>query len=89
LETILSFVYAALLLTGGLNNEVKLRRENEMQRKFFDGFLKIAALLIPVYVIFYAPLNDNPANPLIKSLWKYVIAGFIIYAVVIAVVLIS
>ncbi|MCG6915612.1 hypothetical protein LJE86_17015 [bacterium BMS3Abin03] len=52
-----------------------------MKRKYFNLFLQASAFLMPVYLIFYSPLADSPDDPFIKSLWKFVIAGFCFYGV--------
>jgi len=51
-----------------------------MKNKPFDIVLKIAAFLIPIYFVFYGPLHDNPGNPKMKILWKYILLGFIAYS---------
>ena len=50
--------------------------------KSFKMFLRISALLLPVYFVFYPHLNDNQKDPFIKSLWIYTIAGFCLYGIV-------
>ncbi|HKI79953.1 MAG TPA: hypothetical protein VKA26_15530 [Ignavibacteriaceae bacterium] len=52
-----------------------------MQNKYFNMFLRLSAFLLPVYFIFYPPLNDTPRDPFIKSLWWFTIAGFCFYGI--------
>ncbi len=52
-----------------------------MKRKYFNRILQIAAFLLPVYFIFYPPLNENPKDPFIKSLWWFIAAGFCFYGI--------
>lgn len=47
--------------------------------------IKIMLFLVPVYGIFYHPLYDHPEKAERRSLWKWVLAGFGLYAVVIAI----
>lgn len=42
-------------------------------------FLKILAFVIPFYFVYYGPMHENPENPKIKILWKYVLTGFLTY----------
>lgn len=43
--------------------------------------LRILALILPVYMVYYAPLHEDPENPEISLLWKFVILGFLMYFV--------
>jgi hypothetical protein len=53
-----------------------------MKNKCSFTFLKILALVIPFYFVYYSPLTENPENPKIKILWKYVLTGFLTYMLV-------
>lgn len=44
-------------------------------------FFKILAIILPFYFVFYPLLHEKSGNPGIRKLWKYVLAGFLIYAV--------
>jgi len=57
-----------------------------MKRKYFHVVLQLAAFLIPVYFIFYPPLNENPKDPFIKSLWWFIAAGFCFYGILAAII---
>lgn len=50
-----------------------------MKSKCSFTFLKILAFVIPFYFVYYGPLHENPENPKIKILWKYVLTGFLTY----------
>jgi hypothetical protein len=52
-----------------------------MKRKYFNRFLQLSAFLLPIYFIFYPPLNENPKDPFIKLLWWFIVAGFCFYAI--------
>ena len=52
-----------------------------MKRIYYNSFLQLSAFLLPVYFIFYPPLNDNPKDPFIKSLWWFIVAGFCFYGI--------
>jgi hypothetical protein len=57
----------------------KNTKDKEMNSKYFNTFLLVSAFLMPVYLIFYPPLTNNSSNPFIKTLWKFIIAGFCFY----------
>ncbi|MGA7839172.1 MAG: hypothetical protein WB996_14465 [Ignavibacteriaceae bacterium] len=57
-----------------------------MNKKYFNKFLQVSALLLPVYFVFYPHLNDNPKDPLVKSLWRFTIAGFCFYGLAVVVI---
>ena len=46
----------------------------------FDVLLKIFAVIVPFYMIFYNPMHEHPKNPKMKTLRKYVYLGFSAYA---------
>ena len=50
--------------------------------KPYSLFLKITALLIPFYFIYYGPLHDQPKNPENRLLLKYVYFGFFMYVII-------
>lgn len=50
-----------------------------MKNKYLFTLLKVLAFAIPFYFVFYGPLHDNPENPKMKILWKYVFSGFLAY----------
>ncbi|GGE40513.1 hypothetical protein GCM10010832_20780 [Psychroflexus planctonicus] len=54
-----------------------------MKNKYLFTLLKVLAIVIPFYFMFYGPLHDNPENPKMKILWKYVFSGFFAYALII------
>jgi len=54
-----------------------------MNKKYFNKFLQVSAFLLPIYFVFYPHLNDNLNDQFIKSLWRFTIAGFCFYAIVI------
>jgi hypothetical protein len=47
-----------------------------MKSKRFLFLLKILALLLPFYLVYYAPLHQYPEDPDLRSLWTYVLLGF-------------
>jgi hypothetical protein len=53
-----------------------------MKRKYFNVFMLVSAFLMPVYVVFYPPLTENSGDPFVKTLWKFVIAGFCFYGII-------
>lgn len=57
-----------------------------MKRNFSLLLLQISAFLTPFFFIYYGPLHDNPNDPITKSLWKFLGAGFCFY-ILLAVVL--
>ena len=59
-----------------------------MNKKYFNIFLLVSAFLMPVYLIFYPSLTNNPSDPFTKTLWKFVIAGFCFYGAIAATLLI-
>jgi hypothetical protein len=52
-----------------------------MKIKYFNILLQVSAFLLPVYFIFYPPLNENPKDPFIKSLGWFIAAGFCFYGI--------
>ena len=52
-----------------------------MKNKTFDLILKFSALLFPFYFVFYGQLYDNPENPKIELLWKFMFIGFFAYLI--------
>ncbi len=60
---------------------VKLRHNNKILDKPKDIALKIVALFIPFYFVYYWPLHEKPEKVKIMTLWKYIIAGFLIYII--------
>ena len=48
----------------------------------YDLLLKISALLIPVYFVYYGPINENPNAPRNQILRKYMYGGFVIYIMI-------
>ncbi len=52
-----------------------------MRNKPFDLLLKISALLIPFNVVYYWELHETKNRLFANSLWKYVMAGFILYGI--------
>jgi len=69
----ITLVYLVYLISD-LNNR-------EMRNKPIRILLKISVLLIPFSMVYYWELHEFNNRPFAKSLWKYVIAGFGIYAV--------
>ncbi len=59
-----------------------------MKKEHFKIILRLAALLVPVYFVFYPRLHENQDELFTKSLWKFTIAGFCFYAILITVLLI-
>lgn len=57
-----------------------------MRSRPFNIFLKISALLIPFSMVYYWELHECNNRLFVKSLWKYVMAGFGIYAILAIVV---
>ena len=53
--------------------------------KYYRHLLQISAFLMPFYLIFYGPMNDNPDDDFSKSLRKFTLAGFAFYALIAAV----
>ena len=53
------------------------RQENSL----YDNLLKIFAVIVPFYMIFYNPMHEHPKSPKMKALRKYVYLGFSAYAV--------
>jgi len=43
--------------------------------------LKVLAIFIPFYVVFYWRLSEQTERKEIKTLWKYVYAGFALYII--------
>ncbi len=50
-----------------------------MRKQWFEILMKILALIMPFYIVYYWGLHDQPEKPFEKSLWRYTIAGFCIY----------
>jgi len=44
--------------------------------------IKLAALVLPMYFVFYGPIHDKRADGKINPLWHFVFAGFAIYILV-------
>ena len=78
-----NYIGCTLILTAIIDLLLMLTKfkNGKMKNRPFDILLKISAFLIPFYFVFYGPLHENPENPKIKSLWKYVISGFSAYLV--------
>ena len=55
-----------------------------MKKKYYNKFLQLSAFLLPVYFIFYPELIENPNDPFTKSLWRFIIAGFGFYGILVA-----
>ena len=53
-----------------------------MNKKYFNMFLMLSAFLMPVYMIYHPSLAETSDDPFVKSLWKFVIAGFCFYGVI-------
>ncbi len=66
-----------------------MKRLDNMQRNYFNLLLQISAFLAPFYFIYYGPLHDNPNQPFSKSIWKFVIAGFCFYSILITVLIVT
>lgn len=81
-EPLLSLIYSLVFFAGGMISKPKKEKGKEMNSKYFNTFLLVSAFLMPVYLIFYPPLTNNSADPFIKTLWKYVIAGFCFYGII-------
>jgi len=54
--------------------------------KSYKYFLFLSAFFIPIYFIFYPPLNERYESNLVKSLWISIFMGFLFYAVMISVI---
>lgn len=80
-EPLLSLVYSLVFFAGGMAGRSKKVKGKEMDNKYFNTFLLVSAFLMPVYLIFYPPLTNNSADPFIRTLWKFVIAGFCFYGI--------
>ena len=50
-------------------------------RKLNFVIFKMLAVFMPFYMVFMPRLYNDSANPEIKMLWKFVLAGFVIYLV--------
>ncbi len=59
-----------------------------MKKNYTNLLLQILAFLLPFYFIFYGPLHDNPERPKVKTLWKYIFSGFMIYMILGLIILI-
>jgi hypothetical protein len=58
---------------------VLLRKANYEEIKF--SFLKVLALSMPFYFIYFPQLHEDTNNPNIRKLWKYILFGFLIYII--------
>ncbi len=58
-----------------------------MKRENFQQMLKIAAFILPFYLVFYGPANDNPENSFATSLRKFTLAGFCFYGLLMVIFL--
>jgi len=53
-----------------------------------DGhLLKVLAIIIPFYVVYYWRLSEQTQRKEIKTLWKYVIAGFLVYIILLIIIM--
>jgi hypothetical protein len=50
-------------------------------RRHSEIVLKVLALFMPFYIIYYWRLHNDPEKPFTKSLWGFTIAGFCIYII--------
>lgn len=50
-----------------------------MRSRYFFIMLKVLALVLPFYLVYYGPLHERPGDPEMKALWKYVLLGFLGY----------
>lgn len=56
---------------------VMLRKSDYEKVKY--SFLKVLALMIPFYFVYFPQLQEDSDNPKVKSLLKYILIGFSIY----------
>ena len=52
-----------------------------MKKNYYHMFLKISAFFLPFFLIFYGSLHDNPNHPAVKSIRKFLLAGFCFYSI--------
>ncbi len=58
---------------------VLINRKGEGSNKPYDILLKLFALILPFYFVFYDSLYANQDEPKMKELLRYLLAGFIVY----------
>jgi len=51
-----------------------------MKNKYIFNLLKALAFFMPFYFVYYGPLIENPEMTQMRILWKYVLLGFLAYA---------
>ena len=53
------------------------KKAKQEQIKFF--FLKVLTIVLPFYFIYIPLLQEDSKNPKIKTLWIYILTGFLVY----------
>ena len=56
--------------------------------KKMSYIIRIAAILLPFYMVFYGGLYEYPVDPETKQVWKNILWGFSIYLVFVVALLI-
>ena len=51
----------------------------KIKDRYSFTFLKIVAFLLPVYFVYFGFLYEKPGSQNVKSLWKFVFLGFLMY----------
>lgn len=54
-------------------------RNDKVEKNTKEMLLRIGAFFIPIYFVFYSPLNDTSKSPQTRKLWKFIISGFVVY----------
>lgn len=59
-----------------------------MKKRSFNVLMRISAFLFPFYFVFYVPPDEDREDSLSGSFWKYIVAGFCFYAVVVGLIIV-
>jgi len=50
-----------------------------MKKHYWNVLMKLLALFIPFYFVYYGPLYDDDQASETRVLWKYIFIGFCLY----------